>query len=160
MRLVTILAVVHFTLPCNMAAVGDSTFGNPCGEGGLPEHGLAVARLYAAPNGLPTRVIAEKSIIGLECAPESLDYDPSGPPAARWIVLSDTAGNVSCASNILYPPPDTTTDVPPPVVFHRISIEWYDLLGRRVERPTGSGVYWQVTTTQAGRKVKRLRLLH
>ena len=67
-----------------------------------------------------------------------------------YSTVTDTAGNESCASNIVYVPGTVTGVEPGPGGDPVVSVTLYDVQGRRVRQPSASGVYYRVLRHRSG----------
>lgn len=75
-------------------------------------------------------------------------------PCSYRVVLRDKSGNTSCPSNAVsvwsgVPP----VSVPPPPTIKR---ELFDLAGRRLTEPVGSGIYFERVLSPSGHYRKRM----
>lgn len=104
------------------------------------------------------RLVQAARVRGMEGMPWVSDPFSEDMQAVAWFVTSDTAGNRSCGSNprdlnLVTGVPDTV----PKFTTPRLAERWYDVTGRRVQRPTRSGVYF---VQAPGRPIRRVAVIH
>lgn len=153
--MVAAVAVVRFTLPCFAAdSVGCSPALEPQPIGAVYQSALIGWTVGGGPETLAVRTyFSPDSVTGCAppdcpaCRPDSLEFEDRGAPWQLALVTSDgPAGPWSCQSNMISRNWPVSVD-PSPSAYVVTRVEWYDVMGRRVEgdkfRPFApSGVYW------------------
>jgi hypothetical protein len=138
---------IQFTLPSFNALPGPG-----CGVSEVPLEDLDSLFVQWRPAGAPARTLRAFRVRGWEGAPFYVGLAAIGDTAGTvWLVTSDLSGNRDrCPAAIAVN--GGTTDVP---LTHRERlVRFYDLMGRRVERPTKPGIYFRrVEGERTGRVV-------
>lgn len=142
--------MLRWTNPCFNAALDDSGR-SYCEIGQDSLHNLGSYELWGQPSyGGGFRRLLERSVIGRECRPESVQVDLLYPWAGwhYYLLFWDLSGNPApCASNVVYVPGSQVTgiDLPPASSLLIAEPVWFDVHGRRLSMtPRGSGVYFLV----------------
>lgn len=92
---------------------------------------------------------------GLEGRPDSVQVD-AGPGAHFFVVAVDTAGNVSCASDVVYIGPVTGVDAQPDAADPVVRIQFFTVTGQLARHgPQASGVYFVKETHRSGAVSRR-----
>lgn len=147
--LIATIRFITFTLPesenCRLwvYAPGVSECA-PCSVA-VPLRDLHEVALVGWPiTGRSVDTLARKLVTGREGTRDSLPFNWDGQPWTLYAITRDGNGNWSCASNWLsigaWP-----VGAPLPGRFRYSSeVRWYDVLGRRVNKPTENGIFWRV----------------
>lgn len=136
---------LYFTLPERNASGPGA-----CDDTGLPLTDLSIVRLYGQGQGDTVSLLASHAA-GQPGAADSFSVAPDARPWTFWVTTVDMAGNESCLSNPVQLGGGASVDIPPD------GVRYYDVAGRRVNRPTAPGVYfWRTPDGRSGR-LARLR---
>lgn len=147
----TLAVAVLLTLPAYNQAlrwVPPSERDNPADsmqavcEQGTPLQDLDSLIVYGSPaTGGGWRRVYGKRVRGLEGRADSTVFALPGWVGGHFYwVCTDTAGNEACVSPTLYF--GTITGVPAPPKTDTELEEWFDILGRKIRRPSGTGVFF------------------
>lgn len=142
--MLALLVTVWFTLPSNQD-IGHNCTGLlitcnevNCDTVTVAETDLATVRLYWWDRWASSPYLfREKSVVGMEGQRDSLEL-PDGILATVYVTTTDSAGNESCPSNYI------TISGVVGVGSHPVKPRYYDIAGRRVEKPDKPGIYWEV----------------
>lgn len=133
-----------YTIPDHNAVVVDTTLFD-C-AGGPPTRDIDSLFVVGIPStGGGERRVFAKSVRGREGQSDSCSLTLAGWRGGHFFVLvADTARNVSCASNRVWY--GSTTGVggdPPGLVLDHVAEVYFDVQGRRVDHPKASGIYFR-----------------
>lgn len=117
-----------------------------------PLNDLGWIEVWGSVSPNPALLLVTLPAVGREGMEEAVTLDLSGT-SSGWVTAFDAAGNASCSTPWSV---NTTTDVTSSTVQPRPPA-WYDIAGRKIERPVRSGVYFFDSGTGAPRKVVVLR---
>ena len=149
-------ATLLFALPSLNATLVDTTLAE-CGNGD-PLEDLSTARLYGWPaDGGSIRLLDEHDVTGREGQPDSFAVSLNGN-WHFWVTATDTLGQESCASAMIYIGTITGVDPPQPSSFDRpiAPPQTFDVRGRLVRGiPKSSGVYFRRDRYESGSVVTR-----
>jgi hypothetical protein len=138
---------IILTLPSTSALVQDSTV-YEC-IGGPVTHDISKVNVWMWPatGGLPSKVMIQ-DVKGREGKQDTLTLSPPAGGAHYYVTVSDTAGNASCPSNVVYFGP--TTDVAIEKADPVVRTDTFDVTGRRVKNPKATGIYYKRDTRKSG----------
>ena len=136
--MIALAAVLSFTHPRFNADVTDST--GPCAPPAyqLTLDDLAATRLYGARRWGQWALVRQKGAIDMEGRADTLRVADDGV-WSYYLTSVDVAGNESCASNVVTLGTTVGVDLGRPE-----KVEWYDVAGRRIDKPAATGIYWKV----------------
>jgi len=142
-----------WTNPDSAQLIADSTTYD-CNGGGPPIHQLETIEIWQVPiTGGAARLAATVPAVGREGLTESWTTAEAGH---YYVVARNTAGP-SCASTTIYFGPVTGVALPSSPPEPAPTVRYYDVFGRRVNRPTRSGIYWKVVKGRKPVKIVYLK---
>lgn len=108
-------------------------------SGGPPISELRTIQVWLVPIGGEKRLVAEIPAVGRE----GLTENWTATEAGHYYLIAVNPVGPGCAGNSIYLGPITGVPLPGPPETGT-TIRYYDVFGRRVNRPTRSGIYWKV----------------
>lgn len=145
-------------IPPSQRDVFEDSMAVVCDQPGAPLGDLDSLVVFGYPStGGGWRRVRAEGMRGREGQRDTLRFTLPWSGGNFYIATTDTAGNLSCASNQAYV--GTVTAVPVPEVVHaEDKIEWYDVHGRRMRDLRGTGIRFRVTRRE-GRIIERRKVV-
>lgn len=145
-----ILGLFHFTHPIHQQTAGDCSADSLTYERTLFDLSTTEVWGYPTWSTEPTLLLSWNSA-GMEGLRDQF-FIPDVWMGTIYVVEVDSVGNKSCPSNMVSAGIPTVS-VPPSITFPQTTI-YYDLQGRKVDKPTKPGIYFARTGTRVRRIVK------